>query len=164
MILREDLVEMSVLRKLKEALPEYGYILSPEPKADLLVKEMFPTPEERTAELKINTLAFGFNIDDGGREAEMGSTLTEYKHTLVAWVFGMEPRIARQIANSVKHIMRRSDDAIPLLNFAAEGNPQIDVLRTDKCQVMHQGNNSQRPWDQYVWTATTVLTDTYYVE
>jgi hypothetical protein len=161
MILREDLVELSVLRKIKESLPEYEYVLSPEPKANLLVKEMFPTPEERTAELKINTLAFGFNIDDGGKDVELGSTLTEYQHTLVAWVFGMEPRIARQIANSIKHILRKADDAVPLLDFSQEGNPQIDVLRINKVQVQHQGNNSERPWDQYVWTATSVVCDTY---
>lgn len=163
MILREDLVEMSVLRKLKESLPEYDYIYPPADGANLLVKQTFPNPEERTKELTINTLAFGFNIDDGGRDVELGSTLTEYKHTLMCWVFGMEPRIALQIANSIKHILRKSDDAIPLLNFAEEEAPQIDVLRVDKVQVQHQANTSQRPWDQYVWTATAVVCDTYYI-
>jgi hypothetical protein len=163
MIIREDLVKLSVLRKLKESLPEYGYVYPPAAKANLLVRDAFPTPEERTAELVINTLAFGFNIDDGGREMELGSTLTEYKHTLVAWVFGMEYRIAEQVANSIKHIMRKSDDIVPLLNFAEEGDPQIDVLRIDKVQTQHQGNNSQRPWDQYVFTTSMVVCDAYYI-
>lgn len=163
MLLREDLVELSVLRKIKEALPDFDYILAPASGATLDVREAFPTPEERTKELEITTLAFGFNIDDGGRDVEMGSTLTEYKHTLVAWIFGTEPRFARQVAQSIKHIMRKADDAIPLLNFAEEGNPPIDVLRVDKVQVQHQANSSQRPWDQYVWTASSVVADTYYI-
>lgn len=163
MLLREDLVELSILRKIKEGLPAFDYVLAPETGATLEVKEAFPTPEERTKELTITTLAFGFNIDDGGRDVELGSTLTEYRHTLMAWVFGLEPRFARQVAQSIKHILRDADDAVPLLNFAEEGNPQIDTLRIEKVQVAHQGNNSQRPWDQYVFTATSVVSDTYYI-
>jgi hypothetical protein len=162
-IIREDLVEYSVLRKVKAKLPEYGYTLSPAVGADLLVRESFPTPEERTQELKITTLAFGFAVDDGGRPLELGSTLTEYKHTLTAWVFGTEPHLARQIANAIKHILRKDDDAIPLLNFEAEGEPQIDTLRVDKVQTTHQPNSSQRPWDQYVWTTSAVVCDSYYI-
>jgi hypothetical protein len=163
MILREDMVELSILRKIKQGLPAFGYILAPEAGATLEVKEAFPTPEERTKELTITTLAFGFNIDDGGREAELGSTLTEYRHTLMAWIFGLEPRFARQVAQSIKHILRDSDDSVPLLNFEEEGEPQIDTLRIDKVQVQHQANSSQRPWDQYVWTSTAVVCDTYLI-
>jgi hypothetical protein len=161
-VLREDLMEYSVLRAVKVALPEYGYILTPEPNANLEVLPAFPTPEERARELTITTLAFGFNIDDGGREAELGSTLTEYKHTLMAWVFGMENSLARQVANSIKHILRHADDGIPLLDFNQEGEPQIDTLRVEKVQVAHQGNSSNRPWDQYLWSASAVITDTFY--
>lgn len=168
MILREDNVEYSLLRKIREGLTEMGYQLSadptkPEPGDQLFVRESFPTPEERTRELTLTTLAFGFAIDDGGRSIELGSTLTEFKHTLTCWVFGTEPHLARQIANAVKHIMRHEDDTVELLNFEEDPPVQIDVLRVEKTQTQHQGNSSKRPWDQYVWTTSIVVSDAYYV-
>lgn len=163
MLLREDLVYYSILRKLKEELPEFGYVLAPEEKADLLVREAWPTPEERTKELTINTLALSLAVDDGGRDAELGSTLTEYRHTIEGVVFGLELSFAFQVAQAVKHILRESDDAIPLLDFSQEGDPQIDTLRIDKVQVKHLPNNAARPWDQYVYGVACVVTDTYYI-
>lgn len=168
MILREDNVEYSMLRKIREGLAEMGYKIAADPtkpgaEDQLVVRESFPTPEERTRELAITTLALGFSIDDGGRPVELGSTLTEFKHTVTCWVFGTDPHLARQIANAVKHVMRHADDIVELLNFEEEPAKQIDVLRIEKTQTQHQGNSSKRPWDQYVWTCSIVASDTYYV-
>jgi hypothetical protein len=161
-ILREELVEASVLQKVREGLPEYGIVVEPEAGATVKLRESFPTPEERQEELAITTVCFGFNIDDGGRECELGSNLTEYKHTLEIWTFGTEPRFAKHLAHALKHVMRHGDDTINLYNYNEEGNPQIDSLLVDKAQVQHQANSSARPWDQYVYTTTVVVTDYFY--
>ena len=165
-LLREELVEASVLRCVVAGLPSYGFTLQAEgfagPAPNLVVRETFPTPEERNGELEVCTLAFGFAVDDGGEPAEMGSTLTTYVHTLTCWVFGIEPRFARKVADSIKHIARVANDTIPLLDFDQDGDPQIDTMNVLKVQTQHQGNNSPRPWDLYVWTSAINVRDVAY--
>src|SRR5438309_9259392 len=111
-LIREELVEMSVMRCIATGLPDYGYVLTngaePQPGATLLMREAFPTPEERGQELTVTTLAFGFNIDDGGEAAELGTNLTRYVHTLVCWTFALEPRFGRRVAHTAKNIARRN--------------------------------------------------------
>jgi hypothetical protein len=162
-LIREELVEMSVMRAITVGLPDYGYVLangaSPPPNANLLVREAFPTPEERGQELTITTVAFGFNIDDGGEAAEMGSNLTRYTHTLMCWTFGLELRFARRVAHTVKNIARRNFDHIPLLDFNQASDPQIDALTVMATQVRHEVNNSPRPWDQYVFSTGITVRD-----
>jgi hypothetical protein len=160
-LLREELVELSALALLNSDLPTYGFVLSGGGQ-DVRLREAFPTPEERAQELEMTTVAFGFNIDDGGKLIEMGSDLTEYVHTLIVWTFATEPRFGRKLAHAIKHVFRAGQAEIPLLDFGQEGNPQIDSLRVDKAQVRHEVNQSPRPWDQYVWTTTITLTD-YFV-
>src|SRR5947209_5562756 len=117
MLIREELVEASAMRAITLGLPDYGYRLASgnDPTTgDVYVREAFPTPDERGEELLVTTLAFGFNIDDGGEPAELGSTLTRYVHTLVCWVFATEPRFGRRLAHTVKNIARRNLDTLPL--------------------------------------------------
>lgn len=168
-LLREELVEASVLRCITTGLPNYGFTLENGAFAGgppaVVVRESFPTPDERTSELAATTLAFGFNVDDGGTPAELGSTLTKYVHTLTCWVFGLEPRFARKVAYAIQHVCRVNMDLIPLLDFNADpaAPPQIDAMNTLSVQVQHQGNNSPRPWDRYVWTAAINVRDVYYI-
>lgn len=166
-LLREELVEMSVMRCIAVGLPDYGYVVANGtgaivPGANILLREAFPTPEERGQELTITTLAFGFNIDDGGREAEMGTNLTRYDHTLTCWTFGLEPRFTRRVAHTIKNIARRNLDMIPLYDFNQSNDPQIAALQVERTQVRHEINNSPRPWDQYVYTTALVVRDYAY--
>jgi hypothetical protein len=162
-LIREELVELSVLRAIRSALPDYGYTLGTDPAvADVNVREAFPAPEERNGELVITTVAFGFNIDDGGDAAEMGSNLTKYVHTLICWTFALEPRFGRRLAHTIKNIARRNLDVLPLYDFNQNTEPQIDAMNVMKTQVRHEVNNSPRPWDQYVWTTAISVQDICY--
>jgi hypothetical protein len=160
-ILREELVEFSLLQYIREGLPTYGIVLAPDEGATVVLREAFPTPEERTEELEMTTVAFGFNIDDGGRPMELGSNLTEYTHTLEVWTFATEPRFGRHVAHAIKHIVRTDDASIPLLDYNQEEDPQIDVLLVKKAQVQHQANSSERPWDRYLWSTSVVVQDVF---
>jgi hypothetical protein len=168
-LLREELVEASVLRAITTGLPNYGIALQTNgfagPAPNVIVRESFPTPDERETPLSATTLAFGFNVDDGGEQAELGSTLTKYVHTLTAWIFALEPRFGRKVAYAIQHVCRVNLDLIPLLDFNADpaSPPQIDALNTLLVQVEHMGNNSVRPWDKYVWCAHINVRDCYYV-
>jgi hypothetical protein len=171
-MLREGLVEASVRRQLVTLLPTYGIVLKPEGFAggapNVIFREEFPAPDEREEPLAATTIAFGFSTDDGGYPAEMGTSLTAYVHTITAWVFAIEPRFGKMVADALKHCARIGGgayglpDTIPLLDFNADplAPPQIDVLLTLSAQAAHQGNNSVRPWDKYVWTTTINVRDT----
>ena len=167
-LLREELVEMSVMRAIATGLPDYGYVVengsNSVPGANILLREAFPTPEERAAELTITTLAFGFNIDDGGEPAELGSNLTRYVHTLLCWTFGLEMRYTRRVAHTIKNIARRNLDLISLNDFNQTPEVQIDAMSVMRTQVRHEVNNSPRPWDQYVFTTAIAVRDIYYPE
>lgn len=173
-LLREELVEASVLRCLTSGLPRYGLQLGTNgdvgPAPLVVVRNAFPTPDERAEELTATTLAFGFNVDDGGMPAELGTSLTHYVHTLVVWVFALEPRFGRKVAYAIQHVCRVNPDTlpdtIPLLDFNADADapPVLDSLMTLHVQVKHEGNSSPRPWDRYVWTASIGVRDTYYVD
>lgn len=161
---------MSVMRCISVGLPDYGYVVangqnSIPPNANILLREAFPTQDERSQELTITTLAFGFNIDDGGEPAELGSNLTRYVHTLMCWTFGLEPRFTRRVAHTIKNICRRNLDIIPLFDFnQPDPAPEIDALNVMRTQVRHEVNNSPRPWDQYVYTTAIAVRDIYYPE
>lgn len=158
-MLREEMVEASVLQALNEKLPDFGVILDEGPERNADLREAFPTPEERATDLEITTLALGFQIDDGGEYAELGSNLMEYQHTLEVWTFATEPRFGRRAAHAIKHALRHDTDTVPLIDFTQEGNPVIDQLVILKAQVRHQANNSAHPWDRYVWTTSVVVQD-----
>jgi hypothetical protein len=158
-IIREELVELSVIRAITTALPLFGYVLSGDGQ-NVLFREAFPTPTERAAELTMTTLAFGFNIDDGGEEAEMGTNLTKYVHTLVCWTFATSPTFGKRLAYTIKHIARMNLDSIALLDFNQQpDSPQIDTLTVRRVQSRHEVNNSARPWDKYVWTTSIAVQD-----
>jgi hypothetical protein len=166
-LIREELVELSVFRAVTAGLPDYGYVLvnginNTSGNGNVFVREAFPTPEERSQELTITTLAFGFNIDDGGEPAELGTNLTRYVHTLICWTFALEPRFGRRLAHTIKNIARRNLDLLPLYDFNQDPEVQIDTLNVMKTQVRHEVNNSPRPWDQYVWTTALAVQDFCY--
>lgn len=162
-LLREELVQLSVMRAITAGLPDYGYVLGSDPTtANLHVREAFPTPEERNQELTITTVAFGFNVDDGGEPAELGSNLTRYVHTLMCWVFALEMSFGKRVAYTIRSIVRRYNDVLPLLDFNQPDAPQIDALVIRRVQVNHEANNSPRPWDQYVHTVAIAAQDIAY--
>jgi hypothetical protein len=161
-IIREELVEQSAMRAITTGLPSFGYVLNGSGQ-NVEVRAAFPTPTERTRELEITTLAFGFNIDDGGEPAEMGSTLTKYVHTLVCWVFATDPTFGRRLAHTIKHVVRQDNDHIPLYDFNQQpDSPVIDMLTVMRAQTRHEVNSSERPWDRFVWTTSVSVLDYAY--
>lgn len=158
MITREDLIEQSVMNFVREGLTDFNYI----PRvAD--IREAFPSPGERDTAMTKTQVALGFNFDDGGRLAEMGSDLTEFLHTAEVWVFGVTGAEGRNTANAVRALVLTAD-TIPLLDVRDNARPVIDQLTKPDRQavvVSRQLAADPRPWDRFVWTATLRLYDTY---
>jgi hypothetical protein len=157
-ITREDLIEQSVTNFVRDGLTAFEYV----PRiAD--VREAFPAPAERDTTLSKTQVALGFNFDDGGRLAELGSDLTEFMHTAEVWVFGRTQAEGRNTANAIRAIVLTAD-TIPLIDVRDNSRPVIDQLIKPERQavvVARQIAADPRPWDRFVWTATIKLEDTY---
>jgi hypothetical protein len=128
----------------------------------VLMRDAFPTLEERATELNVTTVAAGFNFDDGGTQIELGSDLTERAYTIEFWTFGVSQEYGRNVANLVRAIVEDNDGHIPLKDIGVVGQPEIGALVLDQVRVVRQVNRDPRPWDMFVFTTRVEVTDTYY--
>lgn len=157
MITREDKIEQSIQDYIRENLAALDY-------DDTLVaiRDAFPTLDERATELTITTVAVSINFDDGGTLMEIGSDLTLRVYTVEAWVFGVDQTTGKNVANVIKHVMESNYGLIPLKDIGEPGQPVIDQLVVDEAAVNRQMADDPAPWDEFVWSMTARVEDTYY--
>lgn len=154
MISREDIIEQSVFDYVKDGLRNGGY-----DENLVAVRDAFPTPNERSSTLAQTTVAIGFNFDDGGAQAELGSELIVYLHNVEFWTFGTTPKLGRNVAGVIRHILR-SEGGVPLRDYGAAGIPVIDKLQlADRVVVQRQVNAAPLAWDMNVWTTMAKFED-----
>lgn len=155
MISRDQLVEQSVTDYIRAALTARGY---PDDHVELL--ESFPW-EMETFEFNKNFLAIGFNFDDEGKQAELGSDLKVREYTLQFWVFGQTKTYAKNLANTIK-FAADVDERIPLKDIADPLAPVIDQLLVLAASAEQQIIPNPEPWQEHVWTATVQVQDEYF--
>lgn len=155
-ITREDLVEQSVQDYVRNAVfTVRGY---PTEKVELL--DAFPY-DRFDGPLEKNYIALGFNFDDQGTQAELGSDLKTRVYTLEFFIFGMSQVWARNLANTVK-FAADNDGIIPLLDYADLAKPQIDSLVVEGTRTERQPINNPQPWERNVWITYVVVEDIYH--
>lgn len=157
MITRESLIEQSVMDHLRAYLTTLGYM------DKIILREAFPTVDERAAPLKQTTVATGFNFDDGGRLVELGSDLTLRVYTIEFWVFATTAAMGRNVANVVKDIFELHH-VVPLINYGDPAKPVIDhivLLQERGVQVQRQISTDPLAWDLNVYTTTVKFEDFY---
>lgn len=156
MITREDCIEQSVTNYLRTSiLVDRAY-----PDTQVEFRESFPY-ELKPDEFDKNIVTVGFNFDDQGTQAEMGSSLKRRLYTIEFWVFGKTNTYGRNLANAVKFSLER-DGIIPLFDIASTPPVQIDALIVEGVNVDRQIVPEPEPWQQFVWTSTLRVTDEYY--
>lgn len=154
MIARETLVEQSVTDYVKEALNERGY-----PPEDWTLVESFNyVPKDG---LDKNYLAAGFNFDDGGEQAELGSDLKVRRYTIEFFVFGVTNTYGRNLASAIALALDR-DGLIPLNDYGQTPPAEIDRMQVDKPHARREIIPAPEPWQEFVWSVTVVVEDTYF--
>lgn len=161
MVTREDLVEQSVMERAKTALlTERGY-----PAAKLDFRDEFPqelldnTAEGREALTK-QIIAVGFNFDDQGTQAEMGSDLLQRIYTIEFFVIGTTNTWARNLAQALKFGLQQNG-TIPLLNVE-NNNVEIDRLEVVGATADRQMVNQPEPWQRFIWLTQVKVLDVYH--
>lgn len=155
MVTREQKVEQSVQDFAKAVLVEKGWT-----KDRLEVLDEFPYERFKDT-LDKTYVAFGFNFDDEGSAAEMGSDLKKRIYTLEFFVFGRSPLEAKSVANQIKFALD-ADQIVPLKDIGEVGAPVIDSLVVVGCKAEKMIVQDPAPYQESVWTTTCRVEDIYY--
>jgi hypothetical protein len=155
-ISREDMVTQSVQDYVRAALVARGYELPG------MVRLLDSFPYERREEgLDCQLVALGFDFDDEGEQAELGSDLMRRSYTIELFVFGTTNTWARNLANVMKFAVQ-NEGTIPLKDVSQPGAPVIDRLEVLGASAERQVIRDPQPWQQYVWTTVIRVQDVYH--
>jgi hypothetical protein len=154
---REDYVVQSVQNYLKLRLEERGYT-----EGDHYTLIDAFTGGEIESPLKKSHVASGFNFDDGGRQAELGSSLVTRVYTIEFFVFGVTATWGRNLAQAIKFALER-DGIIPLVDIAQpHPHPATgEVLTLESVSAERQVIQDPADWQRYVWTVHLKVEDIY---
>lgn len=157
---RETKVETSVQAYAKVKLEDSGWTSD---RVDFL--EAFPDPEDPDTpdpDTRLRSyVAFGFNFDDQGQPAELGSNLRRRIYTLEFFVFGRNELEAKSIANEMKFILD-VEERVPLLDVGEPDMPVIDQLLVKGASAQKVLVGEPHPWERHVWLCTARVEDEYY--
>jgi hypothetical protein len=153
-VTREDYVTRSVIEYLKDLLVEKGY-------DDDVIELLDEFPHGRFEGVLDKTyIAAGFNFDDTGKQAELGSTVKRRLYTTEFFIFGKNRTWGKNVAQAVKFCLE-NDQIIPLLDISDKALPQIDALPVIGVMAQHQAINQPAPWQENIWTVHCQIEDTY---
>lgn len=153
-ITREDLISQSVMDHAVAGIAARGY-----PDSQVAFLESFPYT--MTGQLEKNLIAAGFDFDDLGEQAELGTALKRRLYTIEFFIFGMTKTYARNLANALKFVLE-GDGRIPLKNIADLSAPIIDYLIVEGASAHRQIIPDPDPFQEFVYTTTVKLYDEYY--
>lgn len=154
---REDFVIQSVEEYLKDRLAARGYKLGDQfVLIDAYTGGEIPSPMTKTH------VAMGFNFDDGGRQAELGSALTTRVYTVEFFIFGVDSTWGRNLAQAIKFSLE-FDGVIPLLDITQpQPHPQLgEFLDVESASAERQVIQDPPDWQRYVWTVHLKVEDIY---
>lgn len=153
---RETKVETSVQTYAMDKLRADGW-----KEEKLTFLEEFPHYGFFDGDLQTNYCAFGFNFDDQGRPAELGSSLRKRIYTLEFFVFGMEEAVAKAAANDLKFALD-VDETVPLLDVGSMGMPVVDRLLVVGASAQKVLVADPKPFERHVWLTTARVEDEYF--
>jgi len=155
-ITREEMVEQSVTDYLRNAIfNERQYPAARVELRDAFVESEFEGPLDK------NYLAIGFNFDEGGVPAEMGSDLIFRQYVIEVWVIGLSAQEGRNLANAVRDVME-AEAVVPLKDITQPGAPVIDHLLVDPVRAQRQPVPEPKPWQEFLWVVTIPVIDEYF--
>lgn len=160
-ITREDYVEQSVQTYARRQLFDVkGY---PEEQIEFLEAfddNMF----DNQPELRKNFVASGYDFDDDGRQAELGSDLITRLYTFEFFCIGISSVWGRNLSQAIKFGLE-TDGIIPILDIAdadsAPDWPQIDSLVLVGVSANRVIVQDPAPWQKHIWITRVRVEDTY---
>lgn len=155
MLTREQYVTESVNTFLRALLTAHGYSDD-----QVVYLEEFPHTRFKENPLDKTYVTAGFNFDDPGKNAELGSNMKLRLYTMEFFVFGLTATWGKNVAGAVKFSLE-SEGIIPLLDISQISRPQIDALVVLGASNQHEPIGEPLPWQEHVWTVRLQVEDIY---
>lgn len=157
-ITREQMIEESLNILVRNALTARGF---PQDTSDTTGWSMMATYPYDLKELDTNLIAAGFEMDDGGKQFEIGSNLKERKYQLEFFVFGTSLTWGKSLSNAIKFSIEE-DQAIPLYDITQTPPVQTgEWLELDHVHSHRQPLPDPEPWQEFTYLVNCTVTDWY---
>lgn len=156
MISREQMIEQSVEDHLRDHLT--GVLGSSMAKVKIV--DSF-NPTDYAGELGENVVALGYNFDDGGKAAELGSSLVRKLHTIEVFTLGVTPVWGNNLSAHVAAAFPVGA-VIPLKDISSAAKPIIDYLPIEEAAREKQVIRDPAPWQENIWLVRLRVTDEYF--
>jgi hypothetical protein len=155
MIDRESIIERSVELYLRNQL----YSIRHYPEDKVVILDAYPTGDRMAKPIDKNYIAIGWSADDGGRQAELGSSLKRRLYTFDFYVFGVSRIWGKNIASVVRFSLE-SDGVINLID-PSDGSTILGYVDVDFVSAQQVIPNNPRPWEENAWVTRLRVEDYY---
>lgn len=108
-----------------------------------------------------NYIAVGYNFDDGGKAAELGSDLVTRLYTIELFCIGATATWAQNLSGIVKEALE-SEKRIPLREISDPARPIVDYLIVDEVSNEREVISDPAPWQRFIWTVRVRVEDQYF--
>lgn len=155
MIDRETLIERSVEAYARHQLFDIRHY----PADKVVFLDSYPTNDRMRQPLDRNYIAVGFSADDGGRQAELGSSLTRRLYTTDFYVFGLSRVWGRNLAG----VLRASLEADKTINLLDPMNNDavIGYVNVEFVSAQQAVTRDPRPWEENAFITRLRVEDYY---
>jgi hypothetical protein len=152
--------EQYVMQSVQDYLDRQLFDVRGYPHEQVQIKDAF-TDEPIETPLTKNWVAQGFNFDDGGRQAELGSTLVKRQYNIEFFVFGTSFTWGENLANAISNSLE-NDLNIPVVDIAAEGRPELgEFLEVLSVRSQREAIPNPPQWQKFTWTVMLKVEDFY---
>lgn len=158
MIDRESVIEASVIAYLRTQLFDVRGYPQDDTRRSVRILESYPDNERMLKPLDRNYIAVGWSADDGGRQAELGSSLKERKFTFDFYTFAISRVWGKNLASVIRYSLE-SDQVIDIID-PPTGNV-IGHVDVDFVASQQSVTSTPRPWEENAWVTRLRVIDYY---
>lgn len=155
-IARETTVEQSCIEFLRDQL----FNVRDFPEEQIEILDRFPD-SKLPQPLTKNYIAAGFHFDEGGVQAELGSSLKTRNYVLEFYVFALSAAWGGSLSSTLRDAVDVIG-TIPLLDLSQPEKPEFDRLVVLTATSRNEPVEDPEPWEQFVYAVTVVVEDTYF--
>lgn len=145
-------------KSVEEYVRNQLYVVRSYPQDRVVFLDAYPDDARMRTPLTVNSIAIGWAADDGGRQAELGSSLKRRLFTFDYYIFALSRVWGRNLASVIRSSVE-ADGNIDLLDPAT--GAVIDSVAVDYASAQQVTKPNPRPWEQNAW-AVRVRVEDYY--
>jgi hypothetical protein len=155
MIDRETVIATSIESYLRNQL----YVVRGYPPDRVVMLDAFPDSQRMSRPLDANYIAVGWSADDGGRDAELGSSLRRRLYTFDFYTFAVSRVWGRNLASVVRFCLE-ADQSIDLLD-PGDGQTVTGHVDVEFVSVQQAVAANPRPYEENCWITRLRVVDYY---